>query len=98
MASNHRHAESGRQARELVFNTGSGCWVVPCQRELVKILIRHESVCARSLCFESPQACRDLLRSLFLLALEDEVQTEQPSSLAQFARDALRFHNASLSM
>lgn len=98
MGFNNRLAERGVQPRELVFNTGSSCWVVPCQRELVKALIRHESVCVRSLCFDSPQACRDLLRSLFLLALEDEVQTEQPSSLAQFARDAMQFHSASLSL
>lgn len=98
MAFNSRQTGHSVQPRELVFNTGSGCWVVPCQRELVKVLIRHESVCAKSLCFDSPQACRDLLRTLFLLALEDEVQTEQPSCLAQFARDAMQFHSASLSL
>jgi hypothetical protein len=94
MASKNRYESGGQVSRELVFNTGKKCWVVPCQRDMVKILIRHESVCAKSLCFESPQACRDLLHSLFLLALEDEVQTEQPSSLAQFARDAMQFHGA----
>lgn len=84
-------AISNKQA-ELTFRTQQECWVVPCQCELVKMLIQHQKLDAGALCFDSPGQCQEFIRQLFLLALEDEVKNYHPSVIANFARHTMVHH------
>lgn len=85
-APHERHAE-------LTFKTKQACWVIPCQCELVKLLIEHQKLEADALQFDTSSQCHEFIRQLFLLALEDEVKNYRPSSLANFARHTLVHHS-----
>ncbi|WP_147251029.1 hypothetical protein [Arenicella xantha] len=97
-ASNSANNLHSQKRSELVFRTRRDCWVIPCQCELVKLLIQHQKLDANALCFDSGSQCREFIRQLFLLALEDEVRTFQPSSIAEFARSTLKLNSRTLNI
>lgn len=75
---------------EIVIPTRDERWVLPCNGELVKLLLEKQSLRAGDLCFGSVHQCQCFIRQLFLLALEDEWKTQSPSSLAKFARAMIK--------
>jgi len=74
----------------MVIPTRGKCWVVPQNCEFVKLLFEKQALRVSDLHFNSEQQGQCFVRQLFLLALQDEYQTEAPSPLAKFARATMR--------
>lgn len=71
---------------EFIVPTKTKCWVVPSSCELIKLLFEEQRLKITDLNFDSYEQGHCFVRTLFLLALEDEYQTQSPSPLAEFAR------------
>lgn len=90
MLRQHTYDQQSNQSSEMIIPTHDECWVVPHNCDLVKLLLKQQALCASDLHFSNKQQFQSFIRKLFLLALQDEYQTEAPSPLAKFARAAMQ--------
>lgn len=65
-------------------------WVIPYNCELLKVLLEQQKIKASDLCFDCNNQCKDFVKKIFLLALEDETKHHLPSMLAEFGRDLIK--------
>jgi len=75
---------------DFVIQTSQHYWTIPHNCSLLKLLIEQQNIQVSDLLFESSRDCHDFIKTLFLMALEDECQTQQPSTLADFARKLMK--------
>ena len=78
---------------ELVIKTKGEYWAIPHDCELLKLLIAKQNIVARDLKFNNTQECQQFIRSLFLMGLQDEQQSNQPSPIADLGRQLLGSHS-----
>ena len=65
-------------------------WIIPFNCELLKVLLEQQQIEASDICFDCDHKCKDFVKKVFLLALEDQTKNLAPSTLAKFGRDLIR--------
>lgn len=75
---------------EFIVPTKTECWVLPCNCELIKLLFEKQRLTSSDLSFDSQEQYQCFIRTLFLLALQDECLNHTPSPLATFARTLIK--------
>ncbi len=71
---------------ELSIKTAHHQWLIPTNRQLLRLLIKTEGLQASDLLFDSQSERKQFVREVFLLAARDEVKSCQASPLTNFAR------------
>jgi len=74
------------------IQTKKESWVIPHDCEFLKALLKHQNLDARDLQFTSNIECKNFIRQLFLMALEDETKNHTPSNLAKLGRDLINIY------
>lgn len=76
----------------VAIHTQQDNWVIPHNCELLKAVIELQQLKATDLIFVSEVECKNFIKQLFLMALEDETRNKTPSKLAQLGRELITIH------
>lgn len=74
----------------VVIQTQFNQWVIPESSSLLKALLKQQRIRAGDLQFGSRTECKNFIKKLFLLAVEDEHKSHKRSWLAQFGRELMQ--------
>ena len=74
------------------IHTEKESWIIPHDCEFLKALLIHQKLHAVDLQFTSNTECKNFIKQLFLMALEDETKNNSPSNLAKLARDLINIY------
>jgi len=85
------------QKNQFTIQTKMQNWIVPYNCELVKALVKHQNLKASDLIFTSKSECKLFIKSLFLLALEDETLNNKPSNLAKLGQELISMQQTYIS-
>jgi len=77
-------------SQNFVIRTQTNTWNIPHNCRLLRLLLEQQKIKSDDLRFESSRDCEQFIKQLFLLSLEDEIQTHKPSPLAKLARRLLQ--------
>lgn len=75
---------------QLIIKTQRQKWVIPNSAIIMKALVQDQRIKPNDLQFACDGDCQTFIKKLLLLALEDEYKNDQPSPLAELARDLIR--------
>ncbi len=75
---------------ELIIKTQRQQWVIPNSAIIMKALVQDQRIKPSDLQFSCDGDCQSFIKTLLLLALEDEYKNHQPSPLAELARALIR--------
>jgi len=76
------------------IQTKKESWIIPHDCEFLKALLEHQKLNAIDLKFRSNTECKDFIKQVFLMALEDETKNNTPSYLAKLGRDLIDIYQS----
>ena len=77
---------------DFIVQTRTNTWVIPSNPSILKCLFEDHSIRPFDLCFSTKQECQTFVRKLLLVALKDEYSQQEPSPLAEFARELIKIN------
>ena len=86
---------SNKSSTAFTIQTTHHHWVIPNNCELLKALLEQQKIKASDIYFDCDGQCKDFVKRVFLLALEDETKNNIPSMLAEFGRDLIKLQRNS---